>query len=88
MVSCAGWAGGEPTYFENTPHTLALLLVAHQLDPSIGLCAIARAAMDEVTAARALDGYLSEGAGWFKGSSQVFQGLVFGVGAYEICADP
>lgn len=88
VVSCAGWTGGDPTFFENYPHTLALLLVAHQLDPSIGLCEIAKQAMDEVVAARAIDGYLSNGAGWFKGSSQVMQGLVFGVGGYELCSDP
>ncbi|MCP3959702.1 MAG: hypothetical protein GY719_17780 [bacterium] len=87
VVSCAGWTGTDPTFFENKPHTVALLLMAHELDPAIGLCQIARQALDELAAADAFSGYLANDAGWFKGSSQMMQGMAFGVGGYEVCSD-
>ncbi|HEX9734503.1 MAG TPA: hypothetical protein VGG06_21235 [Thermoanaerobaculia bacterium] len=27
-------------------------------------------------------------AGWWKGSAQMVQPMVFGVGGYDVCADP
>ncbi|MEO1368400.1 MAG: hypothetical protein AAFX50_14600, partial [Acidobacteriota bacterium] len=85
---CDPWVGGEPTYLETYAQATALLLVAHGHDPSIDLCAVARPVLDQLAAARSLDGYVGVGAGWFKGSSQAFQGLVHGIGAYEACAAP
>ncbi|MEO1088130.1 MAG: hypothetical protein AAFY88_28180 [Acidobacteriota bacterium] len=86
--SCAPWIGGEPTYLETYAQATSLLLVAHDHDPSIDLCAVARSVLDQLAAARSLDGYVGVGAGWFKGASQAFQGLVHGIGAYEACAAP
>lgn len=88
IVNCANWAGGDPTFFENYAHTMTLLLMAHQLDPSLGYCQIARTVLDQLATARSLDSYVGVGAGWFKGASQVHQGLVLGIGGYETCSDP
>ncbi|MEM1183274.1 MAG: hypothetical protein AAGM22_33330, partial [Acidobacteriota bacterium] len=88
LVSCVPWTGGEPTYLETYAQATALLLMAHQYDPNLGLCEIARAVLDDLAGLRSLDGYVGVGAGWFKGSSQAFQGLVHAVGGYEACVDP
>ncbi len=87
VISCAGWAGTDPTFWENRPHTVALLLMAHELDPSIGLCQIAKDALDALTDADALGGHVGEDVGWFKGSAQMFQGLAFAVGGYDSCVE-
>ncbi len=87
VVSCAGWVGEDPTFFENKPHTLALLLIAHELDPTIGLCQIARDALDQLAIDDAFGGYLSNDAGWWKGSAQMVQAMAFAVGGYDVCAD-
>ncbi len=85
VVSCAGWADGEPTYWENRPHTVSLLLLAHALDPSIGLCQVSRDALEALVDADALGGYVGEDVGWWKGAAQMVQGLVFAVGGAETC---
>jgi hypothetical protein len=87
VVSCAGWTDGDPTFWENRPHTVSLLLMAHALDPSIGLCQIGKDALDALVAADALGSYVGENVGWWKGSAQMMQGLVFAVGGYETCSD-
>jgi len=87
VVTCAGWSGTDPTFWENRPHTVALLLMAHQLDPSIGLCQISKDALDALVTADALGGYVGEDVGWWKGAAQMMQGLVFAVGGYETCVD-
>jgi hypothetical protein len=76
-------------YDHNRPHTLAMLMIGHELDPSIGLCALSKAALEEPslfdgTAWRAEE---AGGAGWTKPTSQMMQGLVFAVGAYDTCSD-
>ena len=58
-----------------------------ELDPSIGLCQISKDALDALASADAFSGYLANSAGWFKGSAQMMQGMVFAVGGYEGCAD-
>ncbi len=87
VVSCAGWIGSDPTFFENKPHTVALLLMAHELDPSIGLCLVAKDALDQLAADDAFGGYLANDAGWFKGSAQMMQAMVFAAGGYDVCSD-
>ncbi|MCP5116215.1 MAG: hypothetical protein GY953_35760, partial [bacterium] len=87
VVSCAGWTGADPTFFENKPHTVSLLLMAHQLDPTIGLCQVAKDALDQLVTDDAFAGYLSNDAGWWKGTAQMMQGMVFGVGGYDVCSD-
>ena len=87
VVSCAGWVGSDPTFLENKPHTLSLLLMAHELDPAIGLCQIARDALDQLVAADAFAGNLANGAGWWKGSAQMLQAMVFAAGGYDVCSE-
>ena len=87
ITSCAGWSGSDPTFLENKPHTVALLLMAHQLDPAIALCQISKDALDELVAADAFGGYLANDAGWWKGAAQMMQGMAFAVGGYEVCSD-
>ncbi len=87
IVSCAGWEGDDPTFFENKPHTVSLLLMAHELDPAIGLCQIARDALDQLAADDAFSGNLSNDAGWWKGAAQMMQAMVFAAGGYDVCSD-
>lgn len=87
VTSCAGWVGGDPTFLENKPHTVALLLMAHQLDPSLALCQISRDALDALVTADAFGSYLANDAGWWKGAAQMMQGMAFAVGGYEECSD-
>ena len=87
VVSCAGWVGEDPTFFENRPHTVALLLAAQELDPTLGLCQISRDALADLVTADALGGYVGEDQGWWKGSSQMMQALIFALGGDEGCFD-
>ena len=87
VISCTGWLGSDPTFFENKPHTVALMLMAHQLDPSLALCQISKNALDELVAGDAFGGYLANDAGWWKGAAQMMQGMAYAVGAYEVCSD-
>lgn len=64
VVSCAGWGPpDDPTFWENRPHTVALLLMAHELDPSIGLCEVSKDALDALVTADALGSYVGEDVG-------------------------
>ena len=67
---------------------MALLLVAQGLDPSLGLCQVSRDALDDLVVADALGGYVGEDQGWWKGSAQMMQALVFALGGDEGCTDP
>lgn len=87
VISCSPWAGTDPTFFENRPHTVALLLAAHGIDPTAGLCQISRDALDDLVTAGAFGGYVGQGQGWWKGSSQMMQAMIFALGGYEGCAD-
>ena len=70
----------------NKAQQVALFLIAHSLDPDLNLCGVARAALDDP----ALSSFWSDYAldvGWTKGSAQMMQSVVFGVGLYDTCAD-
>ncbi len=78
----------------NKAHTAALLLISDELDSSMGLCQRVRAAYDDNDLSGAPTdfnarwndvGHFNQ-AGWWKGSSQMLQGMVFGVGLYDSCA--
>ncbi|MCG8455760.1 MAG: hypothetical protein MI919_05720, partial [Holophagales bacterium] len=79
---------GTNLLWHNKPHSVALLLLAHDLDPSIGLCAVAKAALDHPSITVGWTGNLMNQAGWWKGTAQMLQGAAFGVGLYESCSDP
>jgi hypothetical protein len=81
---------------QNHAHTAALLFVAHDIDPSVDLCAVAKAAFDDPALTGgpgdnmglAAVGHFNS-AGWWKGVSQMLQGLAVGVGLYDVCVqDP
>jgi hypothetical protein len=77
--------GNINMYEFNKPHTLALLLMAHEIDPTVGLCSIARQAYDDPTLRQFWNSNLGNEAGWWKGSAQMMQSMVFGVGLYDVC---
>jgi hypothetical protein len=67
------------------PSSLFLLLLAHDLDPGIELCAVARAGLEALDPASRWEAWTSTGSGWWKGSAQMMQGATVGIGAYERC---
>ena len=69
------------------PETLSLLMMASQLDPSLGMCALAKGAFDEAGASGAIDDLvqIGGGGGWWKGAAQMMQSFVLGVGGYDTC---
>ncbi|MFK7956622.1 MAG: hypothetical protein AB8B96_11030 [Lysobacterales bacterium] len=75
------------------PHTAAMLLIGHEIDPSINLCAITRSVLDEQDFAGSPDNFAGgwngvghfNQAGWWKGSAQMLQQMIFGVGIYDTC---
>ena len=76
------------TLYPNRPHTVAWLLVAHNLDPSLRVCGIGKAAFDDQQFLSYWDEYLDGTPhGWIKGPAQMMQGVVFGMGAYDTCSD-
>ena len=87
---------GLAMFGANKPHTVALGLIGTQLDPSAGLCQTSRRLFDELFAnldpATNPYGPLADFAdgtgGWWKGSNQAAQMLVYAVGGYQGCADP
>ncbi len=62
--------------------------MAHDLDPSIGLCQIGRNALDHPSTTVGWSDNRLNDAGWWKGAAQQMQGAVFGVGLYDVCSDP
>lgn len=89
VQGCAWVQNGDgDLLWPNKAHTVALMLMAHELDPSIGLCAVARAALDHPSITVGWGDYLANDPGWWKGAAQMMQAMVFGVGGYDVCADP
>ncbi|HUG86017.1 MAG TPA: DUF11 domain-containing protein, partial [Euzebya sp.] len=94
VVSCEAASDGESEtmYAYNQVASVALLLMAHDVDPSVDLCLAGRAAFDDP----ALTGGPDDGgamatvshfnqAGWWKAVSQMMQGVAFGVGLNDVC---
>ncbi len=71
----------------NKPHTLSLLFLAQELDPSIGLCDITKDAHNDPSLYDNWASVIGEGSGYWKGASQVLQGMIFSVGGYDSCRD-
>jgi hypothetical protein len=92
VASCAPSPDGDGNlamYRYNKPHTAALLLLAHEIDPTIAMCERLRDVYDAPGFAQMLGdvGHFDQ-AGWWKGAAQMMQGLAFGIGVYDTCADP
>lgn len=79
---------GGNFFFVNRPQTLALLLMSDWLQPDPTLCRQARNALAALFPDPEQLGPLGEYAngGWWKGSSQVMQSLIFAVGLEQRCA--
>ncbi|HEX6201334.1 MAG TPA: hypothetical protein VF150_13805, partial [Thermoanaerobaculia bacterium] len=77
--------GNLGMYAPTRPHTVAVLLMAQELDPSLGLCDVARAAYDDPALAAGWGDFLGNDSGWWKGAAQMLQSMVFGVGLYDEC---
>ncbi len=80
--------GDGDLLWSNKPHSVALLLMAHELDPSIGLCGVARTALENPSILLGWSDYEANDAGSWKGAAQMMQSMVFGVGIYDTCMDP
>lgn len=72
----------QPIY----PNTVAMLLMAHDLDPSLGFCDLGKDAIDAMDPPTRWDDFMGAGAGWWKASAQMMNGVAFGVGVYETCS--
>lgn len=73
--------------YPNRPHTVAMLLMAHELEPRLRVCEIAKRALNDPTFLDFWAEYIIEPAGWLKGPAQMLQGMVFGVGIADTCSD-
>ncbi|MEM9557853.1 MAG: hypothetical protein AAGC60_26585 [Acidobacteriota bacterium] len=75
------------------PHTVALLLMAHEIEPGLGVCTVAREVYDIDT----FTGHPDDGqgnwngvghfvpVGWWKGTAQMMQSIAFAVGIADTC---
>jgi hypothetical protein len=72
----------------NRPHSVAMLLMGHAIDPSLDLCQVARSAFDDPSLTDYWYDMFVEGSGWYKGVSQMMQLAVFGIGGTDVCSDP
>ena len=89
-VGTCSWVqvDGTDMLWHNKAHTVSLLLMAHELDPSIGLCQISRNALEHPSTTLGWGDNQLNQAGWWKGAAQQMQSAVFGVGLYDVCSDP
>lgn len=88
VVSCTRTtdADGNVSVFDPVrPHTLTLLLLAHDLDPTVDLCGLTRTALDALDPETRWQQWYNVGSGWWKGSAQMLVGATVGVGVYETC---
>ena len=79
---------GTELLTHNKFHTAAILLMAHELDPSLSLCEIVKTIMDDPAFSNLWLDVQFNDAGWWKATDQMMQGSVFGVGIYDVCSDP
>jgi hypothetical protein len=74
---------GLVMYGYNKPHSVALMLMAHELNTNVNLKGVGKAAFDNPALMAMLQECMVNNAGWWKGADQMMQGLVFGVGLYD-----
>lgn len=94
VLSCADASStfGSEFYSQNYPHTLSWLLAAQALSPGgPGSCARLLTALDEQLPGGSDTGfvgyYVNNGSGWWKGASQVMQGLIHAPALASRCED-
>ncbi|MEE8586850.1 MAG: hypothetical protein V3T83_18570 [Acidobacteriota bacterium] len=89
VVNCvrAANSDGSALLQPNKPHSVALLLMAHELDPSIAQCNAARRAYEDPNLASTWEDFQGNESGWWKGAAQMMQGMIFGVGIADTCSD-
>ena len=89
LQSCRAFPEGDDIpYNQERPSHLSALLMAHELDPSINFCNVARTVLQQAVQTSfydADDGYFTRGAGWWKGAAQVLREVVHGIGIAETC---
>ncbi|MEL7061094.1 MAG: hypothetical protein AAGN46_13820 [Acidobacteriota bacterium] len=96
VLACTAARDSDANFFmaaHTRPHTVALMLLAHEIDPSVGLCALA----EQVYAVDTFTGDPDDGQGnwngvghfvpigWWKGTAQMMQGMAFAVGVSDTC---
>ncbi len=74
-------------YDPSKAHTMAIMLQAHELDPTVKLCGVTKAAYADPALWSQVRSWVAIGAGYWKGASQMLQDLVFAVGIHDTCAD-
>ena len=77
--------GGLNLLWPNKPHSIAALLFAHELDPNVNLCNVAKTVLDDAAFYGTWLDYVANNSGWWKGAGQMMQNMVFAVGLYESC---
>jgi len=89
-VGSCSWiqTGDGDLLWHNKPHNIGLILMAHELDPDLSLCALAKRALEHPDLLNAWPGSHFNQAGWWKGTAQMMQGAVFAIGIYDTCVDP
>lgn len=76
-------------YQSYRPDVAAMVLMSHELDPNLGMCDSVKAIYDDPDFLLPFwSNYIGNDAGWWKGSAQMMQGMVFGIGVYNTCSDP
>ena len=86
-TNCQGFTGPQDDIVleQEVPLHLSVMLMAHQLDPSINLCVPAR---DSFPSALLLPDFLGnylEGPGWWKGAAQSMRDVVHGIAIADAC---
>jgi hypothetical protein len=78
-----GTPGDENMFGYNKAHTVAQMLMAHEINTNVNLKGVGKAAFDDPALMNFLQENMVNSAGWWKGANQMMQGLIFGVGLYE-----
>jgi hypothetical protein len=91
ILNCVALQDSDNNFFvgEHTrPHTLAIVMMGHEIEPSLGLCGIVRTAYEALDSDAAWSSLHYNQAGWWKGVAQMMQSMAFGLGVYDTCSDP
>ena len=86
LVGCTGTTDGERLFDQEKPMHVSMMLMADELDPTIGLCASAAEGFPRAMQIPAWRNFFSRDAGWAKVPSQVMREVVHGIALTETCA--
>ncbi|MEW6058370.1 MAG: hypothetical protein AB1540_17350, partial [Bdellovibrionota bacterium] len=88
LQSCARNMGSEPSYSEERPMHLSVLLIADAVAQTNNLCSASARGLSEALVGQLYGGYVATNSpGWWKGVSMSMRHVVFGIGAAEVCDD-